>query len=60
MLDWKSRQQTRADVLTTIRFTLDELPEEPYPQAMWQTRWSRVWAYIFSRAQQRRSGAELH
>jgi hypothetical protein len=56
VLDWQSRQQTRAGVLTTIRFTLNELPEEPYPEAMWQTKVDAVWAYIFSRAQQRRTG----
>jgi type I restriction enzyme, R subunit len=60
LLDWQSRQQTRADVQSTIRFALNELPEEPYPEAMWQTKVDAVWAYIFSRAQQRRSGAELH
>jgi hypothetical protein len=27
---------------------------------MWETKVDAVWAYIFSRAQQRRSGAELH
>jgi hypothetical protein len=30
--DWRSKQQTRAAVETTIRFTLNELPEEPYPE----------------------------
>jgi type I restriction enzyme R subunit len=60
VLDWHARQQTRADVQSTIRFTLNELPEEPYPEPMWQTKVDAVWTYIFSRAQQRRSGAELH
>ena len=60
VLDWQSRQQTRADVQSTIRFTLNELPEEPYPEAMWHEKVDAVWAFIFSRAQQRRSGAELH
>ena len=52
-------EETRADVQSTIRFTLNGLPEEPYPEAMWQTKVGAVWAYI-SCAQQRRSGAELH
>jgi type I restriction enzyme R subunit len=47
--DWRARQQTRA---------LNELPEKWYPEAMWQTKVDAVWAYIFSRAQQRRTGAE--
>ena len=60
VLEWQARQQTRAAVQSTIRFTLNELPEEPYPEAMWKTKVDAVWAYIFSRAQQRRTGAELH
>jgi type I restriction enzyme R subunit len=47
-------------VLTTIRFTLNELPEKPYPEAMWQTKVDAVWASIFSRAQQKRTDAELY
>jgi hypothetical protein len=35
VLDWQSRQQTRVDVQSTIEFMLDELPREPYPEAMW-------------------------
>jgi hypothetical protein len=27
--EWRHRQQTRAEVLSAIRFTLNELPEEP-------------------------------
>lgn len=29
--DWRSKQQTRAAVQSTIRFALNHLPEEPYP-----------------------------
>ena len=29
--EWRARQQTRAAVKSTIRFTLNELPEQPYP-----------------------------
>jgi type I restriction enzyme, R subunit len=36
-------------VQSTIRFTLNELPEEPYPEPMWETKVDAVWAYIFSR-----------
>jgi type I restriction enzyme R subunit len=52
VLDWQARQQTRAVVQSTIRFTLNELPEQPYPQALWETKVDAVWAYIFSRRQQ--------
>jgi Helicase associated domain/Type I restriction enzyme HindI endonuclease subunit-like, C-terminal len=52
ILDWRARQQTRAAVQSTIRFTLNELPEEPYPEAIWENKVDAVWAYIFSRSQQ--------
>ena len=45
VLQWQSWQQTRAAVQSTIRFTLNELPEQPYSGA------DAVWAYIFSRSQ---------
>jgi type I restriction enzyme R subunit len=48
VFDWRARQQTRAAVQSTIRFTLNELPEEPYPQTLWETKVDAVWAYIFS------------
>jgi type I restriction enzyme, R subunit len=50
-------QQTRRGVHSIIQFALNELPEEPYPEAMWQTKVDAVWAYIFSRTQQRRTDA---
>ena len=47
--DWKAKQQTRAEVQKTIRFTLNELPEEPYPEPLWNEKVDAVWAFIFSR-----------
>jgi type I restriction enzyme R subunit len=52
VFDWRARQQTRAAVQSTIRFTLNELPQEPYPEALWETKVDAVWAYIFRRTQQ--------
>jgi type I restriction enzyme, R subunit len=49
--DWRSKQQTRAAVQTTIRFTLNELPEEPYPEPIWNEKVDAVWAFIFARRQ---------
>jgi type I restriction enzyme R subunit len=60
VFDWRARQQTRAAVQSTIRFTLNELPEEPYPEPMWETKVDAVWAYIFGRSQQERAGAGRH
>lgn len=47
--DWQVKQQTRAAVQSTIRFTLDHLPEEPYPEELWKEKVDAVWAFIFSR-----------
>jgi type I restriction enzyme, R subunit len=51
VLDWRMRQQTRAAVQSTIRFALNELPEEPYPEQVWEAKVDAVWAYLFSRGQ---------
>ena len=37
-----------AAVQSTIRFTLNELPEEPYPEPVWGKKVDAVWAYVFS------------
>jgi type I restriction enzyme R subunit len=47
--DWKLKQQTRAEVQRTIRFTLNELPEEPYPEPLWNEKVDAVWSFIFAR-----------
>ena len=51
IVDWPSKQQTRAAVESTIRFTLDQLPQEPYPEAVWNEKVDVVWAFIFARRQ---------
>lgn len=58
VFDWRARQQTRAAVQSTIRFTLNELPQEPYPEKVWDAKVSAVWVYIFGRSQQRQMGAD--
>ena len=57
IVDWRSKQQTRAAVQTTIRFTLDQLPQEPYPEAVWNEKVDVVWAFIFARRQGQARGA---
>lgn len=49
--EWQTWQQTRAALLHTIRFTLNELPEEPYPEPLWNEKVDAVWAFIFARRQ---------
>ena len=60
VFQWQARQQTRAAVQSTIRFTLNELPQEPYPDEVWNKKVDAVWLFIFSRSQQRQMGAQLH
>ncbi|RXH04915.1 DUF3387 domain-containing protein [Bradyrhizobium vignae] len=51
--EWQNKQQTRAAIQSTIRFTLNELPEDPYPESVWNEKVNAVWAFIFSRRQER-------
>ena len=46
---WQLRPQPRAAVQSTIRFTLNELPEEPYPEPLWAEKVDAVWQFVFSR-----------
>lgn len=55
--EWQAKQQTRAAVQSTIRFTLNELPEEPYPEPVWNEKVDAVWAFIFARRQEQASSA---
>jgi type I restriction enzyme R subunit len=47
--EWQVRQQTRAAVESTIRFTLNDLPDEPYPEPVWNEKVGAVWSFIFAR-----------
>jgi type I restriction enzyme R subunit len=38
-------------VHSTIRFKLNELPEEPYPEPLWNGKAEAVWQFVFSRYQ---------
>lgn len=48
-IDWVRRQETRGAVLTEIRQRLNELPENPYPQALWDNKVQQVWDFILRR-----------
>ena len=56
--NWRAKQQTRAAVEATIRFTLNELPEEPYPEPVWKEKVDAVWAFVFAR--QDAAGRDFH
>lgn len=48
-VDWTAGQQSRAAVQSAIRFKLNELPEEPYPEEMWNTKVGAVWDFVLQR-----------
>lgn len=44
---WRQNQQTRAAVQSEIRFKLNELPDEPYPQDLWEEKVEAVWQFVY-------------
>ena len=48
-INWVGGQQTRGAVWTEIRSRLNELPEEPYPQALWDAKVGQVWEFVLQR-----------
>lgn len=48
-IDWVRGQETRGAVWTEIRKRLNELPENPYPQALWDSKVERIWDFVLRR-----------
>lgn len=48
-VDWLRGQQTRGAVLSEIRVRLNELPENPYPQGLWEAKVEQVWDFVTRR-----------
>jgi len=48
-VDWLKGRQSRASVLSDIRVTLNELPEEPYPEELWNGKVQQVWDFVMQR-----------
>ena len=46
VLDWRKRQQTRADVYTTVKTILDELPRAYTPE-LYQQKCDTVYQHVF-------------
>jgi type I restriction enzyme R subunit len=44
---WRLNPRTRAAVQSEIKFTLNELPEEPYPQELWDEKVEAVWQFVY-------------
>lgn len=48
-IDWVRGQETRGAVWTAIRQRLNELPETPYPQVLWDAKVEQVWDFVLRR-----------
>ena len=48
-VDWLKGRQSRASVLSEIRVKLNELPEEPYPEDVWNGKVEQVWDFVVRR-----------
>ncbi len=57
-LEWLRGQETRGAVWSEIRQRLNELPQEPYPVALWNAKVSQVWDFVTRRYAS--EGARIH
>ena len=48
-IDWVRGQETRGAVWTEIRVRLNELPEQPYPEVLWNAKVDQVWDFVLRR-----------
>lgn len=49
--DWQTKPMLRDAIHSEIRFTLNELPEQPYPEPLWNTKVEEVWQFVFRHVQ---------
>jgi type I restriction enzyme R subunit len=47
VFQWRQRQQTRAAVRSTIEVVLNNLPEAPYPEDLWNQKVEATWLFVF-------------
>ena len=47
VLDWRKHQRTRAAVWVSIRNELDNLPEQPYPKELYDTKIAVVYEHVY-------------
>ena len=59
-IDWVRGQETRGAVWTEIRVRLNELPEQPYPQELWEAKVGQVWDFVLRRYSDSSSGLALN
>lgn len=48
-VDWLRSQQMRGAVLSEIRVRLNDLPESPYPQGLWEAKVDQAWDFVTQR-----------
>lgn len=48
-VNWTGNQQSRGAVWSEIRQKLNELPNDPYPQNIWDAKVSQVWDFVLTR-----------
>lgn len=48
-VDWQRGQEARGAVWTELRVQLNALPEEPYPEPVWNTKVGEVWDFVLQR-----------
>lgn len=48
-VDWQRGQETRGAVWTELRVQLNALPEEPYPEPIWNAKVGEVWDFVLQR-----------
>ena len=49
VVDWLRGQETRGAVWAEIRQRLNDLPEPPYPQQLWDAKVEQVWDFVLRR-----------
>ncbi|MGE0513357.1 MAG: type I restriction endonuclease subunit R [Hyphomicrobiaceae bacterium] len=57
---WELNPQTRASVHSEIKVVLNELPEEPYPQVIFEEKVEAVWQYVYHHMGTRPGNAPSH
>lgn len=57
-VDWLRGQETRGAVWSEIRLRLNELPQEPYPDTLWNAKVCQVWDFVTRRYAG--EGARIH
>lgn len=45
--EWQLSMRPRAEVRATIRFELNRLPDQPYPEQLWNQKVDAVWQHVF-------------